>query len=71
MVLDKNKSEVISYRVIGNVLELKLTNCKFNEGEVVDIDNERARITGRIIKKLNNAIRVRIVDIKEKNVNYS
>ena len=66
-----HRTGVVDYRAFGNKIDLRLADNLFSIGECIDIDNEKGRITGQIRGKWGNVVRVQIIDIREKNVNYS
>jgi hypothetical protein len=65
--MPSEKIHVEYYEAKGNILKAKLyPYCPFKVGEAVDVDNEKARITGQVIDKLGNFVKIRITNIKEK-----
>lgn len=60
------KVRIEQYTAQGNVIKMKLTECPFRIGEAIDIDNDKARISGQIIDKAGKYIKMRITHIKEK-----
>ena len=61
------KIRVEQYHAQGNIIRLKLyPYCPYKVGELIDIDNENARISGKVIEKLGNFIKMRIALIEEK-----
>jgi hypothetical protein len=61
------KIRVEHYEVQGNVIKMKLyPYCPYKVGELIDIDNEKARISGKVIEKLGVFCKMRIALIEEK-----
>lgn len=61
------KVHLESYRVRGNVIQMKLyPHCPYKVGEAIDIDTDKARISGTVIEKLGVFCKMRIALIEEK-----
>ncbi len=62
----KDSVKVIDARMQGNVLTAELSTCPFREGEEVDLDTAKMRVTGIIFWKLGRIIKMRVSSMIDK-----
>ncbi|MCP4394557.1 MAG: hypothetical protein GY804_09870 [Alphaproteobacteria bacterium] len=62
----KGSVKVRDARMQGNVLTAELDRCPFREGEEIDLDTEKMRVTGVITWKLGHIIKMRVSSFIDK-----